>query len=272
MIIVAGGDSFIWGSELKDERTSGKTWNTFSRLTFTSLLAKSNNMHYECVALPGNSNQAITRQTMNYCESHKDIKKFVIINWTFPNRYEFRFPFVSVTNPLANNHWESISAWTIKDTATIKEELKSNINKTFEKLVEYKKSISSNGIDDFAKNYFKHVGMYEYWEIYTSLQSIVMMQNYLELNNIPYMFSMAEDVLLKNYTIDNPDQSISTLSNQLKMDNWFMFPDSKGFYQWALENKYPVGDTHPLEEAHYDAAQLMKDKFNELVEKFNKQN
>ena len=139
-------------------------------------------------------------------------------------------------------------------------------------MVEYKKSISSNGIDDFAKNYFKHVGMYEYWEIYTSLQSIVMMQNYLELNNIPYMFSMAEDVLLKNYTIDNPDQSISTLSNQLKMDNWFMFPDSKGFYQWALENKYPVGDTHPLEEAHYDAAQLMKDKFNELVTKFNKQN
>jgi hypothetical protein len=32
-----------------------------------------------------------------------------------------------------------------------------------------------------------------------------------------------------------------------------------------VENKYPVGTTHPLEEAHTAAAELIKEKFNELV-------
>jgi len=40
----------------------------------------------------------------------------------------------------------------------------------------------------------------------------------------------------------------------------------RGFYQWAVENKYKVGPQgHPLESAHVDAAGLIKEKFNELV-------
>jgi hypothetical protein len=46
-----------------------------------------------------------------------------------------------------------------------------------------------------------------------------------------------------------------------------MTTDPRGFYQWARENKYPVGTTHPLEAAHADAAKLMQEKFNELVKK-----
>jgi hypothetical protein len=35
-----------------------------------------------------------------------------------------------------------------------------------------------------------------------------------------------------------------------------------------VENKYKVGvDGHPLEDAHKDAAELIKEKFNELVKK-----
>ena len=57
--------------------------------------------------------------------------------------------------------------------------------------------------------------------------------------------------------------------------NWFWFPagtesgqttSPRGFYQWACENKYPKGETHPLEEAHLAAYQLIKEKFNELVQ------
>jgi hypothetical protein len=56
-----------------------------------------------------------------------------------------------------------------------------------------------------------------------------------------------------------------------------MFPSGKGpdqtesprgFYQWAVENKYDCGkENHPLEQAHQDAANLMKEQFNELVKK-----
>jgi hypothetical protein len=36
-----------------------------------------------------------------------------------------------------------------------------------------------------------------------------------------------------------------------------------------VENKYKCGkENHPLEEAHRDAAKLMKDKFNEMVKEF----
>jgi len=39
-------------------------------------------------------------------------------------------------------------------------------------------------------------------------------------------------------------------------------------YQWAAENKYSVGaEGHPLEQARRDAAELIRERFNELVKK-----
>ena len=81
--------------------------------------------------------------------------------------------------------------------------------------------------------------------------------------------------------IQNADKYISSIYEQIDFNNWFWFPqghqanetqDPRGFYQWALENKYPVGTTHPLEEAHQAAAELIKEKFNELVKKPLEQN
>ena len=100
-----------------------------------------------------------------------------------------------------------------------------------------------------------------------------MLQNYLKLNNIPYFFTFANKDLLYNSTIDKQDVSINSLYQQIDFDKFFVFvgdpqedgKKEKGFYQWAIENKYPVGATHPLEEAHIAAALLIKDKFNELV-------
>ena len=34
-----------------------------------------------------------------------------------------------------------------------------------------------------------------------------------------------------------------------------------GFNQWSLLEEYQRGTTHPLDQAHKDAVQLMKDKF-----------
>ena len=87
------------------------------------------------------------------------------------------------------------------------------------------------------------------------------------------MFTFADNSLMFNSTVDNKIVDIECLYNQIELEKFFMFQgDStvdgkshKGFYQWAMENKYPVGATHPLEEAHKAAALLIKDKFNELV-------
>lgn len=92
---------------------------------------------------------------------------------------------------------------------------------------------------------------------------IYRLQDFLEYCNIPYLFTCADNCVVSPY---------------LDLSNWYMFPPGcgvnqtetpRGFYQWAIENKYQVGpESHPLEQAHKDASILMQEKFNEVVKKF----
>ena len=96
-------------------------------------------------------------------------------------------------------------------------------------------------------------------------KDILKLQDYLVQYNIPYLFTCVDNCIIT----DNP---------KIIWDHWFMFPAGRGadqteiprgFYQWAVENKYSMGlDGHPLEDAHRDAAELIRGKFNELVKKF----
>ena len=104
---------------------------------------------------------------------------------------------------------------------------------------------------------------------YTSVTAIRDFQQYCEYHNFSYLFTCADNCLLE------------WLDDDTDWDNWFLFPPGaawetpspRGFYQWAVENKYPVGpDGHPLDQAHQDAALLIKDKYNELVKKHLEQN
>lgn len=91
---------------------------------------------------------------------------------------------------------------------------------------------------------------------------ILRLQHYLEEHNIGYLFTCADNCII---------------TGRLDYSNWYMFPpaeepwntmEPRGFYQWAVENKYDVGpENHPLEQAHLDASKLMQEKFNELVTK-----
>jgi hypothetical protein len=97
--------------------------------------------------------------------------------------------------------------------------------------------------------------------------AIVELENYLKRRNIPYLFTCAD-----NYMI----------TGQLDYSNWYMFPPAtetwltttpRGFYQWAVENKYKCGPgNHPLELAHQHAANLLRGHFNEMVTKLNQSN
>ena len=96
----------------------------------------------------------------------------------------------------------------------------------------------------------------------TSDREINELAAYLKYHDQPYMFTCADNCVV---------------TESIDLTNWFMFPPAeeewltttpRGFYQWATENKYPIGpDRHPLEQAHIDAANLMQEKFNEMVKK-----
>jgi hypothetical protein len=174
------------------------------------------------------------------CSEHHNV--FLITTWTYPQRCEFRF----------KDKWTSINSWHTNEQA-------------------------------FSKQYFKHVGDNEYYEIYSVLKEIVFLQQYCSSNCIPYMFLTADNhfYLHENYQRSR-DSSIENLYNQIDWTKWFWFPPGthecetrtpRGFYQWAIENKYTIAPQgHPLEQAHRDAANLIKGKFDELVTKYNQQN
>lgn len=234
MILVAGGDSFIWGSELKDSPNGGP--DGYSRSTYTALLAKEYHMEYHCAAYPGNANNAISRMSINACEDIKN-DKFLLVTWTYPQRNEFQF----------TDGWASVNSW-------------------------------HTNHKEFSEVYFKYAGDSEYYEIYSVLKEIVFLQQYCKINKIPYLFMTANNHFYQheNYTRSR-DASIDNLYNQIDWLNWFWFPSGtdpnettvpRGFYQWAVENKYSMGSQgHPLEFAHKDAVNLIKEKFDELVKK-----
>ena len=256
MILVAGGDSFVWGSELKDCQHSGD--DGYSLSTFPAILAEQ--LEYQCCAYPGRGNDSIARNVITQCEKNKPNKQMVLVNWTFVGRYEFHI----------DSEWQTINSWTVGEKYT--EERDKHLNKLVE---QFEQQAEFQGLTKFAKSYFANVGYSEYWETYTALKEIVYLQNYLKVNDIPYLFTCADTGFLNNHTVEHKDNVVKSLLDQIEFDSWFLFPKGReanetvvprGFYQWALENKYSIGEhNHPLEQAHQDAALLIKDKFNELV-------
>jgi hypothetical protein len=96
------------------------------------------------------------------------------------------------------------------------------------------------------------------------------------------MFMTADNHFYQHENLDNNyvrshDEDIDNLYDQIDWEIGSWFPPGteanetltpRGFYQWAVENKYKVGPQgHPLEDAHQDATELIKEKFNELVKK-----
>jgi hypothetical protein len=271
MILVAGGDSFVYGAELVDQI------NGPSMSTFPALLANKNNLQYHCAAWPGNSNNAITRMLISVCEEYKKQNKkiIVLVAWTFTNRYEFRFNY---NTGQKISPWHSVNSWSIvDDTSLIEKEFHSKNDSILNYQRQALKRAKATGINDFAKIWFKHVGDNEYYELYSSLKEICFLQYYLEQNKFPFLFLTADNVFYEheNY-FRSKDIYIESLYNQIDWNKWFFFsagtkPDEtqypRGFYQWAVENKYPMGTTHPLEQAHIAASILIEEKFNELVNK-----
>jgi len=265
MIIVAGGDSFVYGSELQD-----CTNDSSSRCTFAALLSQEHT--YDCVAWPGYGNDSIARTVINRCEQSDKQQLAVLVSWTFPGRYEFRFDY---NTRQRNSPWYTITPWTgIGDVNAVTKEFINPIDSVIEDHRRATRVSNETGMSEFANVFYRHVGSSELWEIYSSIKEIVYLQNYLKLNSIPYMFTCADNLLFYNHSMS--DANVQALHNQIDHDHWFWFPagvdpqdtcQPRGFYQWAVENKYPVGATHPLESAHQAATQLMQGKFNELVKK-----
>ena len=264
MIIAAVGDSFIYGSELQDCEQK-KLQAGYSRKTFTALAAEALGAKYTTNAYPGIGNDSIRRRTIDLCETARRENKlhelFVIVSWTFPYRFEFRFPYRTMHS---ETPWYTIGPWTNLETP---ESVMTNVDQSVIDLhlreIEYNKSV---GLFDFVDSFLKNVGE-DQWVAYHSLQSMVAVKDYLENRKIPYLFTSGSDDWIKHARAVPSNKSLQNLIELAEFDDWFWFPGSTGFLRWARENGYPYGSTHPLEEAHAAAAVLIKEKISEVLQR-----
>lgn len=257
-ILIAGGDSYICGLELADDLWPKK----YSMNTFPALLAKTYNLDYDCIAVPGYSNSAIARSVVNQCLLTPG-SKIVLVTWTYTNRFEMSTD-IPIVPPLGyrSNVWYGISP--------------SNLERNRKDNPEF-----IGMVDEFLK----WSGLIPYYKYYNTLKEILYLQNFLKVHNIPYLFTSADTAIsFQNANeILKYDDNISTLKNllnEIDWNQWQLFPHNgadwlstnqpNGFRDWAEENKFELGPGyHPLEAAHSHAHDILKDKFNEVVTQTN---
>ena len=239
-VLIAGGDSFTYGSELPSQE---HTW--------ANILANRKGWNICNTAKPAASNSAIRRQVMNAVNKYTDLDLYVVVMWSFPNRYEFRFTY---DTEQVDSPWYSINPWTHNDQ-NFEEHYFNTNDVILVDQVENRKRAETLGITDFAKNYIKNVAETEYWEIYTSWCEIVMLQNYLIKHNIKYKFMQVDNSLFV-YN-DNMDSTLKTLRSDIDMPEFLI---DEGMFNWAKRTKQEFYTTHPKESAHIEWINMLYDR------------
>ena len=254
--ILSGGCSFTFGHELSDDNC-GKTP---SIKTWSANLSNQVQGNYFCVAKAGSGNSGIARRIFEYVSSKKNEECFVVVMWTFSSRYDWAMPRHRL---LEKTRWTSITPW---DTAMNQKEMENKLKGSEVILEQFKirrREYEETNVGKFADSLYKYAAN-QYHETYLSWKSIIWLQNILEKRNIPYMFTLADNTLF--YELENllyqDDPLMNALYSEIDFTNWFSFGERMmGFNQWATLNDYEYATTHPLDKAHKDAAELMKDKF-----------
>jgi hypothetical protein len=246
-MLIAGGDSFTWGSELNDcdERR-------YSRLSWSSLLAERLGLDYICVAKPGSGNHAICRRVIQECDRRHDRIDMVAVMWTYPFRFEINVrhdlqeQYAKLCNGLdmqgeMDEGWMTIS---VSKSATVEERVGQikNYDSWFIEKVRGDVDFSKNsGIADLSDKYLNIASRSH--SDYESISSIFCLESYLQRRKIPYLFAAAQA------DICGLIKSKSPLSDLLDKSCWLN--QSEGFVEWVQRKGYPLKPgKHPVEEAH----------------------
>tara|TARA_Y100001970_G_scaffold294371_1_gene452033 strand:+ start:60399 stop:61148 length:750 start_codon:yes stop_codon:yes gene_type:complete len=236
--IVSFGDSFTFGNELPGDNPGP------SKVTWAGKIADKINCNYECRAEGGNSNSAITRSVIDWL-AHKEESNdsMAMIMWTFPGRYEYMFNH--------DNAWHNVTPWEADPNIDVlKKQYKNFDEETYKENKEKLEKIKGTPIEFHAKSHFEHIDSHEYAS-FMAMKEILLTQNTLHYYNVPYMCCFAHN------SIFNLSPGNTLIYSLLDQSRWFQFDNNQGFMQWAEAQGFKFGSTHPLEDAHEEAAKLM---------------
>ena len=242
MKVIGSGCSLIEGSELDSYE---QTW--------PCKLARRHNMSYVNAGHAGVGNRYIAHKVINEVSRLSEEDLFVIVQWSYLSRYDYLLSFDTQER---NSPWYTITPAHLN----LDDETHA---KCFGK--DYIERIQEFGITDWVEAHYKLVG--DANETDSSLAEILMVQEFLNNRNIPYIFTTAEN--WNEYrAFRNPTHS-KAYYDAIDWDKFKWFPHDygpTGFVYWANANEFekaPMG--HPLEPAHEAAADIMEPYFKELL-------
>ena len=237
-VLIAGGDSFTYGSELPSQEHA-----------WANLLATRKGWNICNTARPAASNSAIRRNVMNAVHKYIELDLFVAVMWSFPNRYEFRFAYDTghIDSP-----WYSVNPWTHNDEK-FEEHFFNEDDQVLAAQQANRANAEAKGMTAFAKSYVQNVAVDPYWEYYTSILEISTLQNYLLKHNIKYVFTYVDDSLWKGPI----DISTTTLRADIDMTKFVM---DEGMFNWAKRTEQQFYTTHPRESAHIEWINMLYDR------------
>ena len=225
--IVSFGESFVFGSELADNKHGDKSW--------IGQAAKKLGVEYETTAVPGCGNENITRQILTYFSDNPSENVLAVINWTWGARWDFYIP--------------GIEQWTTLGLSCVPSKLEPFVGQSeAEKILEF---------------YSKYPGHSTLWDKFRTLQTIYSAQQFLNYLNVPTIQTFM-DYEMWETEWHAPDyiQTLQTLTKR-PLQNF----EGKNFLDWSRDHGFNVTEPgwHPLEEAHSAACDLWIDTYRAVL-------
>lgn len=222
MKIVSFGDSFVFGSELANNADGSRAW--------PSLVAQDLGVEYHTCAVPGCSNESITRQILGYFANNDRSNTLAIVNWTWCHRWDF---YVAQ----GKEQWATLGPMSVPHR--------------YYNLLDRPES---QRVVDFAKDYGCASLL---WNKVRSIQTIMVAQQYLKHLDIPCVQTFMDPDMLDT-VLHAPDH---VLQLQKLIEPNLMTWQGHNFLDWSRMHGYEVSNPglHPLEQAHEAAATLWRD-------------
>jgi hypothetical protein len=226
--IVSFGDSFVFGSELKNNHDGQKSW--------IGLAAKDIGVEYVTFSQPGCGNENIARQVLSYFEQNPGHDVLAIINWTWAIRYDFYH--------IGTENWFTLGPTCVPG-----------------KLEDKLPPDEAHRVIDFYRDY---LGNSTIWDRWRSLQAMYVTQCYLKNKGITSIQTHM-DFEIFDQTFHSPEY-IKELQRLVKQE--VVDFEGLSFLDWSWKNGFMVTQPglHPLEDAHRAAADLWKEKYAEIME------
>ena len=220
------GDSFVWGSEQKNNEDGSLGW--------AGRVAKNLKCNYYTTARPGCGNDYIAQQIYSWFSCNPTNDTLAIINWTWISRWDFYI--------LDHKTWITVGS------TCVPEKLKNLVSQT--------------QAEDIINFYNTRLNAGILWNKIRNLQTIYAAQCYMKQKNINCIQTYKDNDIF-DITQEHKDitPGYANELQQLVYPAMQLF-EGQNFVDWSSKKGFKVtNDLHPLEDAHIAAARLWQDQY-----------